>query len=164
MKKVHWLTWMSLLLWIATVGAGLYFFVFGTTVVNVDRRIEVRLNAHEREYVLKEMRTLLSELQGVMEGLARDDMKSISVHLSNMGMKMAADGTPALMGKLPFALKTMGFGLHRKMDELSEKVAKKKIQKKELLQELSSSLRVCVGCHSTFRISLSPIKEEVKQN
>ncbi len=156
MKKVHWLTWTAWVLWLLTVSVGSYFFVFGTTVSGVDKRTEVRLNVHEREFVLNEMRTLLSELQGVVDGLARDDMKAVSVRLSNMGMKMAADDSPTLLGKLPLALKTMGLGLHKKMDELSEKVAKNKINKKELLQELSTSLGTCVGCHSTYRISLAP--------
>lgn len=156
MKKVHGLTWTALVLWMLTVGVGSYYFVFGTTVAGVDKRTEVRLNVHEREFVLNEMRTLLAELQRVVDGLARDDMKAVSVHLSNMGMKMAADDSPTLLGKLPIGLKTMGIGLHKKMDELSEKVAKKQIQKKELLQELSNSLSVCVSCHSTYRISLSP--------
>ena len=153
MKRTHWLTWLSLGLWLFTVLYVGYFFIFGTTTKNtVDKRIAVVLSPWEREFVLDEMRSLLKGLRDIMEGLSKDNMKDVSKALSNMGMKMAADDSPVLLGKLPIGLKTMGMGLHRKMDVLSAQLSQKKLSKKQLLTELTTSLNTCITCHATYKI------------
>ncbi len=147
-----YLTYVSLVLWALTVGFVAYFFIFGRTVASVDSRIAVVLSPAEREFVLDEMRTLVSGLHGVMDGLAKEDDEVVASSLAGMGMVMAADDSEILLGKLPLNLKSMGLGLHKKMDVLAAKVRNKEITQKELFGELSSSLATCVSCHATYKI------------
>jgi hypothetical protein len=147
-----WLTYASLGLWVMTIVFGSYFFVFGRTTASVDGRIAVVLSPTEREFVLNEMRSLVVGLNGVMDGLAKEDNDAIAASLSSMGMVMAADDSEVLLGKLPLGLKKMGLGLHRKMDVLADQVSKGELTQKQLFGELSASLATCVSCHATYRV------------
>ncbi len=156
MLKTKHLAILSIVLWVATIAFGSYYFVFGKVKISPDKRIEIQLTPQERNLVLKEMRTLLVEFQKILDKLARDDIKGIAENLSNMGMKMAADDSEVLLGKLPLAFKSMGLGLHRRMDELAVQVKSGKMGKKQLIKALSSAVSTCVSCHEAYRISLEP--------
>ncbi len=161
--KAKYISIAAILLWVITIGVFGYYFVVGQSKTNVDGRVTVRLSPTERHFVLAEMRTLLQELQGVVSRLAADDLKGTAKHLSNMGVKMAADDSVTLLGKLPLALKTMGMGLHRKMDVLAAKIKDGTMNKKQLLGELSTALSTCVSCHATYRIALEPVSPLAKK-
>ncbi|MBK05841.1 MAG: hypothetical protein CL932_13805 [Deltaproteobacteria bacterium] len=153
MKRIHWLTWLSLGLWLFTIGYSGYYFIFGTTTKNtVDKRVAVVLSSSDREFILDEMRGLLKGLRDIMEGLSKDNMKDISKALSNMGMKAAAHESHTLHRRLPIGFKMMGMGLRKKMDKLSTQLSQKKINRKQLLTELTTSMNTCVSCHSTYKI------------
>ncbi len=146
----------AIVLWLITAGIFAWYFVYGQIEVATDKRMEIQLTPEERDFVLLEMRTLLTEFQKLLDKLAQNKVEEAAVHLSNMGMKMAADDSAALLAKLPLAFKSMGMGLHKRMDELAAMVRSKKLDRDGLLKEIAKATAVCVSCHSTYRLSLEP--------
>jgi cytochrome c553 len=157
MKRIHWLTWVAIGLWLATVLYNGYFFIFGTTTKKAaDKRITIVLSSGDREFVLNEMRSMLIGLRNIVSGLSTDNMKEVSKALSSMGMKTAPHESRTLHKSLPIGFKLMGRSLHKKMDALSLQISLKKISKKQFLTELSNALGTCVSCHATSKIATKP--------
>jgi len=122
--KVSKLTIASLLLWFLTVATLGYFFVSGSTKKSSDNRKEVQLTPSERDLILGEMRGLLRGINGVLKGLAQNDQAFIVKSIEPIGMKMAADVNPILMGKLPLEFKQLGMSVHKDFDVLREDIGK----------------------------------------
>jgi hypothetical protein len=55
------------------------------------------------------------------------------------------------MAKLPLEFKELGFGMHRRFDELAA-AADSGASREEVLGSLSAQLSACVGCHAGFRL------------
>lgn len=144
----------SLVLWLVTAGVAIRFFVFGTTTVSTDNRREVGLTAGERDMVLGEMRTMLASVNGVLDGLSRNDRQKMQASATGAGMGMAVDATPGLMAKLPLEFKQMGMDTHRSFDALAESVTKG-ADDKQVIQALTAITARCVGCHAGYRLSAS---------
>ena len=78
-------------------------------------------------------------------------MKRVAHAAHDGGMAAAADVNPALMAKLPLEFKELGFGLHRRFDDLA-KAAESGASREQVLTGLSTQLSTCVGCHASYRI------------
>ena len=93
------LCWITLGLWIITIGVAGWFFVQGWTTPGTDGRMHIVLAPAERDLILSEMRMLL------VTGLAGQDQEANRTQMEqaarSAGMDMAADVNPALMAKLP---------------------------------------------------------------
>jgi len=152
--KANKIALMSLLLWVLTIGVFAWFFVRGNTAAGTDNRTAIVLQSSERDLILSEMRTLLSALQGILEGANQGDVKRIAQSSRSVGMAMAADENPLFMAKLPLAFKTLGMSVHQDMDEIANAAEGGK-PVPELLKMASSSLRKCVTCHAAWQIKTS---------
>jgi hypothetical protein len=141
----------ALLLWVITIAVFAWFFVRGNTTEGTDGRTAVVLNAGEREFVLSEMRGLLSALHEILEGANQGDMKRIAQSSRSAGTAGAADENPLLMAKLPLAFKTLGMSVHRDMDDIANAAERGK-PAPELLKMASNVLAKCVACHASWQI------------
>ena len=150
------LCWITLGLWIVTIGGAGWFFVQGWTTPGTDGRMHIVLAQAERDLILGEMRMLLKAVHGVVTGLASQDQEAgrtqIQQAARSAGMGMAADVNPALMAKLPLPFKQMGMSTHKDMDALADAIAQKETTH-QILQRLSSMTARCTTCHDLYRFS-----------
>ncbi len=138
--------------WILTLIVGGYFFVKGTGKRGDDGRLAVALKRDERNLVLSEMRQLLAGVQTILQAITNDDLKIVEYTASSLGMKAAVDVNPVLMAKLPLEFKSTGMGVHGRFDEMALKVHSGKMNKDEVLKEVSDIMLTCVGCHQAYRL------------
>ncbi|MDH4275532.1 MAG: hypothetical protein OEW08_10870 [Gammaproteobacteria bacterium] len=146
-------TWAiaAIVLWVLGAGVLVTKFMRGSTTAGTDGRTAVLLAASERDAVLGEMRALLAGVQGIIDGLARGDMKRVADAASHVGMSAAVDTNPAILMKLPLAFKQTGMGVHRTFDDIAA-AATKGESKEQLQTRLAAQLAVCVGCHETYQL------------
>ncbi len=144
----------ALALWLITAGAAVWLFVVGRTEPSTDGRRVVLLTPAERDLVLGEMRGLLQAVQGIVDGLARDDRAQVARAARSAGMASAADPSPALVGKLPLEFKRLGMSVHQGMDDLAL-AAEQGEPTSALLERLAGQLSTCAACHASWRFSAS---------
>lgn len=142
----------SLGLWLVTLSTFFYFFYFGISSKSEDGRTVVTLKAAERDVVLGEMRVLLEGVQGIIHGAANDDFKEMQSSASNIGAKMAQDLNPSLLAKLPLSFKSVGMEVHRSFDQLAKDIESNKLNKQQVLSEVSEIMNSCIGCHDSFKL------------
>ena len=70
------LCWITLGLWILTIGVAGWFFVQGWTTPSTDGRMHIVLAPTERDLILGEMRMLLKAVHGVVTGLAGQEREA----------------------------------------------------------------------------------------
>ena len=122
-------------------------------VADNDDRQALLLDPTERDLVLAEMRTFLSSVQAITEGLSKEDMSQVQKAASTVGAK-AQQGMPGpLMGKLPLSFKKLGHDTHKKFDILALD-AEQLGDPQHSLQQLSDLMNNCVACHSTYKIKV----------
>lgn len=145
----------AMVLWVVTLAVAGWFFVKGWTTKGADGRMEILLAPSERDQILAEMRQLLKGVDGVVRGLGepQPDLKQMEDAARAVGMKMAADTSPAIMGKLPLPFKQMGMSIHKDMDALADAMVQKETPQ-QLLQRLSSMTARCTTCHDVYRFGV----------
>ena len=151
------LCWITLGLWIITIGVAGWLFVQGWTTPGTDGRMQVVLAPIERDLILGEMRMLLKAVHGLVTGLAGQDQETDRTQMEqaarSAGMAMAADVNPTLMAKLPLPFKQMGMSIHKDMDALADAIVQKETPQ-QILQRLSSMTARCTTCHDLYRFSI----------
>ncbi len=150
--KFSKLSLVALALWIVTVATFGVFFVRGNTAPGTDGRTAVVLAPAERDLILREMRGFLVGVQGILDGLNKNDMKQVASAARAIGMQSAVDVNPALMAKLPLPLKQLGMNVHHDMDDLADAAAAGK-PAAELQSRLANTLSKCVACHSAWQFT-----------
>jgi len=150
MKSSH-LALIALFLWGATIVVFGWFFIRGNTIAGTDGRTAVVLQSGERDFVLSEMRGLLSATQEIMEGTNQGDWQRVFKAASAAGMAGTAEVNPALMTKLPLDFKTLGMSVHHDMDGIA-KAAAGGTPAPEIQKMLSNTLTKCVACHSAWQL------------
>ena len=145
------LAWIAVALWALTVLVAALYFVRGQTLPSADGRQAIVLPPASRDRVLSEMRTMLASVQGVLTGLADNDMKGVAQAARVSGMAAAVDMSPQLMAALPLEFKRLGMGVHSSFDELAA-AAEAGASKNEILSRLGSQLSSCVACHASYRL------------
>ncbi len=145
---------IAISLWVISAGILGWFVYKGQTIKNTDsERVVILLDASEREYVLAEMRGMLTSVQQIILGVANNDRAAIVRAASAAGMSVAADDNPRLLAKLPMELKALGFSAHKDMDALAD-AAQKGVSYTEIMNMLGSSMAKCVACHQTWQIQI----------
>ena len=126
--------------------------------VRLDEREILPLNQMQREFVLAEMRGLLVATQGVIEGLALEDMQMVQEAAAAAGME--AQGTVEnkqnmqrlRMGQvLPPEFGQMGQATHIAFGEITKMAADGK-PAKDIQLKLVDTMHACVACHSAYQI------------
>lgn len=153
-KQFSKLAIASLLLWTVTIGIFGTFFIKGWTTPSTDHRLSVKLAPSERDLVLTEMRGLLKAVNGVFKGLSENDRAMMVTATSSVGMAMAADVNPVLLGKLPVSFKTLGMSVHADFDSLSAEI-KAGASNEIVLKRMTNITSKCIACHQAYNLGLS---------
>ena len=140
---------VSLSLWVFVIIVGLGAYLRLRSGPSVDKRQVVAVNDEERDAVLKEMRGMLTSLQGIMAGLAAHDLGQVAAAAKASGMAEAAD--PALEAKLPGVWMKLATAVHGQFDELAASAAAHAATD-QLLGKLNVQLQSCVACHVVYRL------------
>lgn len=149
--KTNKIATVALLLWFITIAIFAWYFIRGNITSGTDSRAAVVLKTSEREFILAEMRGLLSATQEIMDAANQGDLPRIIKISNSVGMGSAADVNPALMAKLPIEFKMLGMSVHHDMDQIAE-AAKNGIQAPEIQKMLAGTLSKCVACHSAWQL------------
>ena len=116
-----------------------------------DNRQVVPLTAAETAMVAAQMRQMLASVQGIADGLARNDMKSVAEAAASSGPSMMR-GLPAqIRMKFPEPFSQMGMATHKAFEQIA-KVASS-TGGGPVFEQLSTALQNCVGCHATYRFA-----------
>ena len=141
----------AIFLWIITIAVMGWFFIRGNTTMGTGGRKAIVLQPNERDFVLTEMRGMLSATQEILEGTTDGDMPRVNKAASAAGMSGAADIKPELMAKLPLDFKMLGMSVHADMDDIA-KAAARGTPAPEIIKMTSTVLTKCVACHSTWQL------------
>ncbi len=127
-------------------------------VVRLDEREILPLNQMQRQHVLDEMRGLLIATQGVVEGLARDDMEMVAeaakaASMRGRGTVERPNNMKRLrMGQvLPPEFRQMGRATHEAFGEMAQMAADGK-PAKDIQLKLVDTMNNCVVCHAAYQI------------
>ncbi|MFQ5355600.1 MAG: hypothetical protein ACE5DY_03750 [Mariprofundaceae bacterium] len=154
--------WVAIILLLAViVGIGIKFIVLGSTADpdSEDGRIQVLLNAGERQAVLLEMQSLLEATQQIVEGLASNNTKQIADAGSSVGMQATSTMDVTLKAKLPLEFKKLGFATHAAFDEIAA-MANKGVDTAAMQKKLATTMNNCIACHASFQLPISISKGE----
>jgi hypothetical protein len=134
---------------------GIYKFIFqGSVSDSTDGRVAIHLDAGETDLVLMEMRMFLEAVQQIVKGSNENDMKLVAEAARRVG-KAAQEAVPGtLMGKLPIEFKKLGFDTHTRFDQLAMD-AEELGDSGHALEQLSTLMQNCVGCHAGYRLDIS---------
>jgi len=142
---------------LAIVAMGYKFMIVGSVVPATDGRQAITLNSTERDLVLGEMRMFLASVQKITQAVTTEDMVAAAKAAREVGLAAQQAVPASLMGKLPLAFKKLGFDTHSKFDALALD-AEQLGDPKHALQQLSTLMNNCVGCHSAYQIQSTVTK------
>ncbi len=134
---------------------GFKFIVLGSTTKANDGRVAVLLEPGERQAVLGEMRVLLESVQGIVDALARNDLKTVEVTARKVGKSAISTMDFRLRAKLPLDFKKLGFGTHYAFDEIADMAATDK-PARDIQRKLADTMNNCIACHASFQLPLLP--------
>jgi hypothetical protein len=157
--KYRTLSLIAIALWAITVIVLVTLFVRGQTTTSTDGRKAIVLTVQEHNNVLMEMRGMLQSVQGVVSGLAKDDMAAVAKSARASGMAAAGDASPALMAKLPLEFKQFAMSMHKGWDGLAQ-IAEQGASSDEILLRFDSQLSSCVACHAGFRLQSASVQHQ----
>ena len=115
----------------------------------IDTRTPIPLDLGIRIAILAEMRTMLSSVQGVLDGTSRSDSAAIRKAATAAGMVMAVD--PQLEKVLPREFLQFGMTTHRAFDSLAANVS---AGPDDAIKRLAAITATCVECHAAYRLEV----------
>jgi hypothetical protein len=119
-----------------------------------DAREPTARTESERVFILGQMRLFLQSTQAIAAALATDDLKTVAGEAAARGRK----GTPlsaippGMKAKETPAWTTMMGGARGGFDDLAD-AARAGAPPIKLLGMLGETMRNCVGCHETYRLT-----------
>lgn len=154
---------LSGLLALALIGVLVFFGVFGRVAdtPSSDGRVRLLINNTERDFVLAEMRHLLSASQIILDATLDGDMSRVAEEARKAGMADVQNIPPeiraSLLGRLPLEFKQLGFSVHEGMDTIALD-AESLGDREHTLRQLASLMNTCVACHAAYTV-LPPLDE-----
>jgi cytochrome c556 len=124
-------------------------------VAAIDDRVPIQVDAATRFAVLKEMRTMLNAVQGIVGGAARGDTVAMRTSATSAGMMAASEAGENVAAQLGAQFVQLGMLTHATFDSLAIDVAQGK-SPEAVLRRLSTVMGNCVGCHNQFRLVVQP--------
>jgi cytochrome c556 len=115
------------------------------------QRAVVPLTTDEREHVLGEMRDFLAALQGVTDGLARDDFGAVAAAARKVGAGSESGRMPpAIAKKLPPEFRRLAKATHDGFDLVAADAAARR-DARHTLAQTSALMQRCNACHAAFQ-------------
>jgi cytochrome c556 len=121
-----------------------------------DTREAVQRTDAERDFILDQMRLLLSSIVEIEEGLGASDMDKVAREAAPRGRKANLNlaRPPGLAAKESEAWKSMFASVRGGFDTIAEK-ASAHAPATEINRILGDTMRNCAACHQTYRIETS---------
>jgi hypothetical protein len=129
--------------------------VSGGDVSPLDDRVPIPVDAATRAAVLREMRTMLNAVQGIVGGVAKGDTAMMRIAAMTAGLAAASEGQAGVAAQLGPAFVQLGMRTHLSFDSLAVEVTRGK-SRDVVLGRLSAVMGNCVGCHNQFRLLVQP--------
>lgn len=152
MKNVK-ILWLIIILLLALSGFLVKKFIIGgsNVIASTDGRSAVVMTKDERDLILTEMRDFLISVQGVSQAITENDMVKVADLAQKAGMSAEEGTPPALLAKIPLAMKKLGFDTRGKFDEIAETA---KTTKDPIIarKQLDTLLQNCIACHAIYRL------------
>ncbi len=116
-----------------------------------DQRAVVPLTPDERAHVLGEMRDFLVALQGMADGLAREDFGAVAAAARKVG---AGSGSgrmpPGIARKLPPEFRQLARATHDGFDAVAADAVARR-DARHTLAQTSALMQRCNACHAAFQ-------------
>jgi len=116
-----------------------------------DERQIIAVSPDVRAIVLEEMRTMLIGVQGIVDGLARDDMAAVATAAKPLGPQMMHQMPAAARQQLPMAFRERGHATHMAFSQLAMD-AEGLGDTQQVLGQLASAMQNCIECHALFQL------------
>jgi hypothetical protein len=120
-------------------------------VLAADQRQTLAVSPEVRAIVLAEMRDMLGGVQGIVAGLARNDMAAVAAAARPLGMQMARHMPVEARQQLPMEFRQRGHATHVAFDQIvldAEGLG----DTQHSLGQLAAAMENCVGCHALFQL------------
>ncbi|MFZ5466830.1 MAG: hypothetical protein ACOZAI_06160 [Pseudomonadota bacterium] len=111
----------------------------------------LKLSPEQAEHVRMEMRGFLVSLQGIQEGLARQDFEAVAKMARLSGRAAPVAAPPGLGKALPEAFRELGGATHMAFDQLAMdalEVGDVRLS----LEQLGGVMQNCIQCHARYRL------------
>lgn len=118
-----------------------------------DAREAIALSRNERDLVLSEMRLMLESTEGVVAGLAANDMVAIEQAAARSSPSAPGTVDQALHGALPEAFLHAGAAAHGGFEDIA-RLAREGEGAAAINARLSQTLHQCTSCHATYRVEV----------
>ena len=116
-----------------------------------DSRQRLTLPPTARDKVLAEMRHMLESVNGILRGVAANDLDAVEKAARAAGTAMAVEMDPAIMQQLLPAFRELGLQTHRAFDELADRI-KAGGTREDAIRGLAGVTGNCVACHAVYRL------------
>ncbi len=115
-----------------------------------DNRISLGLNSSEKAEFLSEMRQMLTSIQGVISGIAEEDIEKIVKAAKYSGNRMARNTPMSIKRKTPPVFKEIGGSTHMMFEELAIRAEADDMQ--TLTEFTGELMQQCLACHAMFKV------------
>ncbi len=119
----------------------------------LDQRKKLHLTGEQRHHVLTEMRQMLASTQGVIAGIADDDMAAVAAAAKLSGPKAKTTIDMQMRDVLPDEFRPMGKAIHMEFGQMAE-LASTGTSKEQITAKMANAMNLCVACHNTYQIEL----------
>lgn len=119
-----------------------------------DQRLIVEFTADQRKHFLTDMRTLLGGTQGIIKGLADNDMQAVAKAARSVGMDMKHDPDGDFHSAIPKSMMKIGMGMHKQFDKVAKDAETLK-NPEHTLAQLNQTMQHCMACHETYQIKVT---------
>jgi hypothetical protein len=116
-----------------------------------DPRQRLTLPPTARDRVLAEMRHMLESVNGILRGVAANDLVAVEKAARAAGTAMAVELDPAIMQQLLPAFRELGLQTHRAFDDLADRI-KAGGTRDDAIRGLAGVTGNCVACHAVYRL------------
>jgi hypothetical protein len=116
-----------------------------------DPRQRLTLPPQARDKVLAEMRHMLESVNGILRGVAANDLVAVEKAARAAGIAMAVEMDPAMMRQLLPAFRDLGLQTHRAFDDLADRI-KAGGTRDDAIRGLVGVTGNCVACYALYRL------------
>jgi hypothetical protein len=119
--------------------------------MKVDTRTLIVLDSSDQSALFHEMRTLLANVQVIIDGVAKDNFKAVARAARASGVQSASEAGAAMEKQLPKDFNVLGMSMHKEFDAIAVD-AEKGRDAKGILTRLAITMQKCNACHVSYQV------------